>query len=65
VKVFERNLPLVKPNPQTNFQVNLLLCDSPEYKIQDVHLVAILILGGNVFERNLPLVDLNPSTNFR
>jgi hypothetical protein len=42
--VFERKLLLMKPNPQKKFQVNLPICFciSPEYKIQDVHLVAIL-----------------------
>jgi hypothetical protein len=48
---FERNLPQVKPNPKKNFRsiCQSVLALSVEYKIQDVHLAAILDLGWHWF----------------
>jgi hypothetical protein len=50
---FERNLPLVKLNPQKISGQSAIpfLRYSPEYKIQDVHLVAILDFGWHWFSK--------------
>jgi hypothetical protein len=62
VLVFERNLHLVKPNPQqiSGKSANSFLRYSPEYKFQDGRLAAIILVLVLVSERNLPVVYLNP-----
>jgi hypothetical protein len=59
---FKKEPSPVKPNQKnmSGQSANQFLRYSPEHKIHDVHLAAILHLGWHmVFERYLPLVDLN------